>query len=156
MRIAYVEDNLANLALVERIANIGHHEIASYAEGEIAREELARERFDLILMDVELAGEISGLQVVRHLRQLGIKTPIIAVTAYAMIGDREKCLEAGCDGYLPKPLPITELLAIFARYLPAAPQPAVPADAHQPHVSAPSEPVPSVDADQPLILPHAP
>ena len=78
--------------------------------------ELARERFDLILMDVELAGEISGLQVVQHLRLSGIKTPIIAVTAYAMIGDREKCLNAGCDGYLPKPLPIGELLALFAQY----------------------------------------
>jgi len=150
MRIAYVEDNLANLALVERIANMGHHTVVSYTEGEVALEELVRERFDLILMDVELAGEISGLQVVRHLRRVGIKTPIIAVTAYAMIGDREKCLEAGCDGYLPKPLPIAELVAIFARYEQES-RAAVPVS-----TNPTSEPAPAVEADKPLILPHTP
>src|SRR5260221_7092623 len=116
MRIAYVEDNPTNLALVERVAGMNQHIIVSYNEGEIALQELVREKFDLILMDVELAGEVGGLQVVRQLRASGLKTPIVAVTAYAMMGDRDKCLEAGCDDYLPKPLPITELLALLARY----------------------------------------
>jgi CheY-like chemotaxis protein len=116
MRIAYVEDNPTNLALVERVASMNRHAVVSYAEGEIAAEELLHEQFDLILMDVELAGEMGGLQVVRNLRQAGVTTPIIAVTAYAMLGDRERCLEAGCNGYLPKPLPIAELLVLLAQY----------------------------------------
>lgn len=116
MRVAYVEDNSTNLALVERVASMNHHVIVSYTEGEIALRELMREKVDLILMDVELAGELSGLQVVRGLRAQGLTTPIIAVTAYAMMGDREKCLEAGCTGYLPKPLPIPELVSLLNHY----------------------------------------
>src|SRR5512140_1868540 len=121
MRIAYVEDNPTNLALVERICGMNHHAVVSYAEGEVAIQQLVREKFDLILMDVELAGEIGGLQVVRHLRRVGLKTPIVAgityaVTAYAVMGDRERCLEAGCNDYLPKPLPINELLLLLAKY----------------------------------------
>src|SRR5258708_24227424 len=116
MRVAYVEDNSTNLALVERVASMSHHVVVSYTEGEIALRELMREKVDLILMDVELAGELSGLQVVRGLRAEGLKTPIIVVTAYAMMGEREKCIEAGCTDYLPKPLPIPELVALLNRY----------------------------------------
>jgi CheY-like chemotaxis protein len=116
MRIAYVEDNPTNLALVERVASLNRHTIVPYSEGEIAAQELLREKFDLILMDVELAGEMGGLQVVRRLREGGLKTPIVAVTAYAMMGDREKCIEAGCTDYLPKPLPINDLLILLAKY----------------------------------------
>ncbi len=116
MRIAYVEDNVTNLALIERVARMSQHTVVPYTEGEIALEELAREKFDLILMDVELAGEISGLEVVRKLRQRGLHTPIVAVTAYAMMGDRQKCIDAGCNDYLPKPLPINDVVAVLARY----------------------------------------
>jgi CheY-like chemotaxis protein len=97
MRIAYVEDNAINLALVQRIAMMSGHIITSFTEGEVALIELSRQTFDLILMDVELAGEMNGLQVVRALRARGLTTPIVAVTAYAMLGDREKTLEAGCN-----------------------------------------------------------
>ena len=116
MRIAYVEDNPTNLALVERVVSMGQHKITSYTEGEIAVQALTREKFDLILMDIELAGDISGLQVVKDLRAFGLRTPIVAVTAYAMLGDRDKCLEAGCDDYLPKPIPIMDLVQLLARY----------------------------------------
>jgi len=116
MRIAYVEDNAINLALVQRIATMSGHIITSYTEGETALVALSQETFDLIMMDVELAGELNGLQVVRALRARGLTTPIVAVTAYAMMGDREKCLEAGCNDYLPKPLPIAEFLALLAHY----------------------------------------
>src|SRR5438552_3113217 len=116
MRIAYVEDNVANLALVERVARMNQHSIVSFSEGEVAIQELVRQKFDLILMDIELAGEMSGLQVVKQLRSEGIATPVIAVTAYAMMGDRERFIEAGCNDYLPKPLPIAEFLVLLARY----------------------------------------
>jgi len=116
MRIAYVEDNPTNFSLVERVARMAQHTVVSYTEGEIALVALKTEVFDLILMDVELAGEMNGLDLVRELRKGGLKTPIIAVTAYAMLGDREKCIEAGCNEYLPKPLPITDLIKAFAKY----------------------------------------
>ena len=116
MRIAYVEDNAINLALVQRIAMMSGHVITSYTEGETALVGLSQETYDLIMMDVELAGELNGLDVVRALRAHGLTTPIIAVTAYAMRGDREKCLEAGCNDYLPKPLPIADFLALLAHY----------------------------------------
>jgi CheY-like chemotaxis protein len=116
MRIAYVEDNAINLALVQRIATMSGHVITSYTEGETALVALSQQTFDLIMMDVELAGELNGLQVVRALRARGLTTPIVAVTAYAMMGDREKCLEAGCNDYLPKPLPIAEFLTLLAHY----------------------------------------
>ncbi len=116
MRIAYVEDNMTNQSLVHRVAGMNGHVVTSYAEGEIALKELVIHKFDLILMDIELAGEVNGLQVVRTLRSHGLTTPIVAVTAYAMMGDREKCLEAGCNDYLPKPLPIAEFLVLLAHY----------------------------------------
>ena len=52
----------------------------------------------------------------RQLRTLGFKTPIVAVTAYAMVGDRERCIEAGCDGYLSKPLPVGEVVELVQKY----------------------------------------
>lgn len=116
MRIAYVEDNITNQALVERVARMTQHVIVPYSEGEIALEALRSEPFDLIMMDIELAGNVNGLDVVRNLRAAGLKTPIIAVTAYAMMGDRDRCLEAGCNDYLPKPIPIKDLLDLLGRY----------------------------------------
>lgn len=116
MRIAYVEDNATNLALVERVIRITKHELVTYDEGEIALEALQRESFDLILMDVELAGEMDGLEVVRVLHEKGLTTPIVALTAYAMMGDRDRIIAAGCDDYLPKPLSINDFLSLLARY----------------------------------------
>jgi CheY-like chemotaxis protein len=116
MRIYYVEDNPANVALLQRIARIGGHEIIYYNDGETALERFEREQPHLVLMDLQLAGKLSGLDVVRVLRERGVKTPIVALTAYAMVGDRDRCLEAGCDGYMAKPLPVTDVVELIARY----------------------------------------
>jgi CheY-like chemotaxis protein len=116
MRIAYIEDNTANLALVRRVARIGQHEVQGYAEGQEALTAILADPPDLILVDIQLGGEMDGLTLTRALRAAGITHPIIAVTAYAMIGDRERCITAGCTDYLPKPLPISELVALFEAY----------------------------------------
>ncbi|MBX3063409.1 MAG: response regulator [Anaerolineae bacterium] len=116
LQIAYVEDNATNIALMERVVKMAQHSLTTYTEGEVALEALQRERYDLILMDIELAGEMNGLQLVSRLRAGGLTTPVIAVTAYAMLGDREKCLAAGCNDYLPKPLPIMEVVALLNKY----------------------------------------
>lgn len=116
MKIMYVEDNLANFSLVKRVARMGGHEVLSYIVGEDALKNYEHDRPDLILMDLQLAGEMHGLEVVKKLREKGYQTPIVAVTAYAMVGDRERCIEAGCNDYIAKPLPVPQLVELFARY----------------------------------------
>jgi len=115
MRILYVEDNLTNLMLVQRLARIGNHEVISHGDGETALAHFEQDKPDLVLMDIQLGGTMNGLDDVKALRLRGHKTPIIALTAYAMVGDRERCLEAGCDAYLPKPLLVEELVEFFQR-----------------------------------------
>jgi CheY-like chemotaxis protein len=117
MRILYVEDNEVNRALVERVVRARKFSVVFHDEGEEALKTLENDAaIDVILLDIELAGTISGLDVIRTLRARNDKRPVVAVTAYAMMGDRERILEAGCDQYLPKPLVITELLAVLDHY----------------------------------------
>lgn len=120
MRVLYVEDNPANVFLVKRVAKMGNHEIINYIDGDQALSKFADLDPDLVLMDIQLAGDKSGLDVVRELRKRGTDVPIIAVTAYAMVGDRERCIDAGCTDYLAKPLPIPRLVEIFQEYAAAA------------------------------------
>jgi len=117
MRILYVEDNEVNQALVARVTRIQNHELVFCSEGEQALEMLAEDPdINLVLMDIELAGVMTGLDVVTAMRARNDKRPVVAVTAYAMMGDREKMLDAGCDQYLPKPLQIPDLLTVFSEY----------------------------------------
>ncbi len=117
MRILYVEDNEVNQALVERVARAQTCEVIFREEGEEALKILAEDpAIDLILLDIELAGAITGLDVIKTLRARNDKRPVVAITAYAMMGDRERILNAGCDQYLPKPLVINDLLEVLAHY----------------------------------------
>lgn len=153
MRVLYVEDNPANVFLVKRVAKVGKHEIINYIDGGQALKKFDDINPDLVLMDIQLAGDIGGLDVVRELRGRGVQVPIIAVTAYAMVGDKERCLEAGCNDYLAKPLPVPRLVEIFQDYsdkvenaklkeepttppVEAKPVPATPATADASSVSA--------------------
>jgi CheY-like chemotaxis protein len=75
--------------------------------------------FDVILMDIQMP-IMSGLTATKTLRDKGFVTPIVALTAHAMKGDDEKCLKAGCNDYLSKPVNVTKLMSILEKYLPAA------------------------------------
>jgi len=112
----YVEDNPANISLVQRIARMGGHQVISYSNGEAALRSFDNDNPDLIFMDVQIEGKLTGLDVVRALRGRGVSKPIIAVTAYAMLGDKERCIEAGCNSYISKPLPISELVEMVQHY----------------------------------------
>jgi|GEM_PF-358655 len=138
MKVLYVEDNPANVFLVKRVARMGNHEIINYIDGNQALSKFEEISPDLVLMDIQLAGDKSGLDVVKELRSRGVKTPIIAVTAYAMVGDKERCIEAGCDDYLAKPLPIPRLVEMFKEYSEAASSKA-PAVEAKPAPSAPEK-----------------
>ena len=89
-------------------------------DGEEALDMAVKERPALIIMDIQLP-QMSGLDVIKVLRQMPEFTniPIIALTAYAMMGDKEKFIEAGCDAYMPKPVNTRELPEIIAQMLQA-------------------------------------
>jgi two-component system, sensor histidine kinase and response regulator len=90
--------------------------------GNAALEALARQPFDLVLMDVQMP-EMDGLEATVLIREsekeTGKHVPIIAMTANAMVGDRERCLAAGMDGYVSKPIQIKELFEVIERTIPA-------------------------------------
>src|SRR5688572_1946170 len=95
---------------------MGNHDVVNFIDGEEALRKIENVNPDLSLMDIQLAGGLTGLDVVKQLRADGFDRPIIAVTAYAMVGDKERCIEAGCDDYLPKPIPVTRLVELFQHY----------------------------------------
>ena len=97
------------------------HAVVVVANGREALVALAREPFDLVLMDLQMP-EMDGFEATGHIRQAeagtGRHVPIVAMTAHAMKGDRERCLQAGMDGYVSKPVQPAELFAILDRLAP--------------------------------------
>ena len=104
-RILLIEDNAQNRYLANFLLNRRGHEILEAETGPLGLEMAARERPDLILLDIQLPG-MDGHAVARALKaDPALKAiPVVAVTSYAMAGDREKCLEAGAEGYIEKPI----------------------------------------------------
>ncbi len=103
--VLLIEDNEHNRYLVTFLLEHHGFRVSHAMDGPTALDWVGRERFDLILLDIQLPG-MDGYQVARALRSLPAleHTPIVAVTSYAMLGDRENILAAGCDGYLEKPI----------------------------------------------------
>ncbi|MDO8447127.1 MAG: response regulator [Deltaproteobacteria bacterium] len=104
-KILIVEDNEINMKLIKAILKTKDYILVEAKDGEEALQAVVRERPDLILMDIQIP-KIDGLEATRRIRkmeELG-NTLIIALTAHAMEGDREKILDAGCDGYIAKPI----------------------------------------------------
>lgn len=119
-KILVIEDNEQNLYLVRFILEQSGYEVAAAPDGQSGIETAASLRPDLILLDIQLPG-MDGYAVARKLRQNPelANTPILAVTSYAMPGDREKTMEAGCTGYIEKPIDPDTFVTQVEKHLPA-------------------------------------
>jgi len=117
-KILIVEDNPSNMRLIELILRDKGYTLLKATDGEEALDVALRGQPDLIIMDIQLP-KLNGLEATRRLRQAPVfsRIPIIAVTAYAMKGDKEKIINAGCDAYLSKPINTRELPLIIAEVL---------------------------------------
>jgi CheY-like chemotaxis protein len=119
-RILVVEDNEMNMQLVEYLLEEGGYEIVKASSGEEALAVTTdnTDTLDLILMDIHLPG-MDGLSVVRQMKEnVGTaRIPILALTAHAMRGDKDRFLEAGCDGYISKPIDVKTFIQSIEQYL---------------------------------------
>jgi two-component system cell cycle response regulator DivK len=117
-RILVVEDNPDNRVLITDVLTSLDYEVIVAVDGEEGVSKATSEKPDLILMDLSLP-QMDGWTATRHIKAKPelqhIK--IIALTAHAMVGDREKALEAGCDDYVSKPIDLRELAGKLAQYL---------------------------------------
>jgi signal transduction histidine kinase/CheY-like chemotaxis protein len=121
LRVLLAEDNVVNQKVAVRFLQKYNFEVAVVHNGAEALAALSHEEYDLVLMDVQMP-VMDGLEAVQRLRKqeaaTGRHLPVIAMTAHAMQGDRERCLAAGMDGYVSKPFKMHELLAEIASLLP--------------------------------------
>jgi signal transduction histidine kinase/ActR/RegA family two-component response regulator len=110
LSVLVAEDNPANSAYAQKLLKALGHQVVLATDGKQALDAWERGAFDLILMDVQMP-VMNGDEVVRLIRQQEVdkRIPIIAVTAHALVGDHERLLEAGCDGYVAKPFKIEKL-----------------------------------------------
>jgi two-component system sensor histidine kinase/response regulator len=120
LRVLLAEDNAVNQRLAVRLLEKRGHHVAVAGNGREALDALEKENFDLVFMDVQMP-EMDGLEATTIVREKeknsGLHQAIIALTAHAMKGDREKCLAAGMDGYLTKPIRPQELEVILDEYV---------------------------------------
>ncbi len=117
--ILVVEDDSKSLKLIRDLLQASGYKTIEATDGEQGVDLAKAKKPDLILMDIQMP-EMDGLEATRILKADATtrNIPILALTSYAMKGDRERILEAGCDGYLAKPIDIQELLKKVAEHLP--------------------------------------
>ena len=123
LAILVVEDNVVNQRLAVRLLEKRGHKVTVASTGRAALQELERGRFDAVLMDIQMP-DMDGLEATAAIRErekgAGGRIPILAMTAHAMKGDRERCLAAGMDGYVSKPMQPQELFREVERVVPSA------------------------------------
>jgi PAS domain S-box-containing protein len=123
LRVLLADDNRTNRRLVELFLEEHGDRVTAVNNGRDAVAKSADEKYDLILMDVQMPG-MDGFEATAAIREreqgTGVRTPIVAMTAHAMAGDRDRCLAAGMDGYLAKPIRPDDLAAAIEALLPSA------------------------------------
>ncbi|MBN2072900.1 MAG: response regulator [Actinobacteria bacterium] len=117
-KILIVEDNDKNMYLMSFLLKKNNYSVIKAGSGEEGMEIASREKPDLILMDIQLPG-IDGLETTRRIREIEScrDIPIIAVTSFAMSGDRERLINGGCTGYIEKPINVNNFLSEVRHYL---------------------------------------
>jgi PAS domain S-box-containing protein len=116
-RVLVAEDSLTNQMLVKLLLEKMGLQVTIAEDGKEAVDKALRQPFDLIFMDIQMPN-MNGYEATRILRKKGFKTAIVALTAYAMKGDDEKCIDAGCTDYMAKPIDRKQLLQVVCKYLP--------------------------------------
>jgi CheY-like chemotaxis protein/HPt (histidine-containing phosphotransfer) domain-containing protein/anti-sigma regulatory factor (Ser/Thr protein kinase) len=116
--VLVAEDVETNQMLIKSLLKRMGLEVTIAEDGKEALQKALAHKFDLILMDIQMP-HMNGYEATKALRAKEITTPIIALTAHAMKGDDKKCIKAGCDGYLTKPIDRRELLKQITKYLPS-------------------------------------
>src|ERR1700724_3870051 len=115
LSVLLAEDNVINQHLVKRLLEKRGHSVTVTGSGREALERVATESFDVILMDVQMP-DMDGLQASTRIREIekgrGTYTPILALTAHTMKGDRERCLAAGMDNFINKPIDATRFVEV--------------------------------------------
>lgn len=121
-RVLIVEDNPLNMKLFSAMIGAQGYDVLQAMDGPLGLDMAQREHPDLIIMDIQLPG-MSGLEVTQQLKSADATRdiPIIATTAFALRGDEEKIRASGCDGYMAKPIAITQFLDLIDSFIrPAA------------------------------------
>jgi CheY-like chemotaxis protein len=125
LKILLAEDNAVNRVLATRLLEKAGHSTVGVSDGAQAVSAYERERFDVILMDGQMP-VMDGIQATAAIREkertTGTHIPIVAVTAHALDGDRERFLAAGMDGYVPKPVRASELFAAIESAMQSGPE----------------------------------
>jgi CheY-like chemotaxis protein len=123
LRVLVAEDNVVNRRLAEHLLRQRGHQPLMVVNGREAVDALARTSFDLVLMDLQMP-EMDGFEATAAIRAqergTGARIPIVALTAHAMEGDRQRCLDADMDGYVSKPIDATELFSVIDQVSKAA------------------------------------
>ena len=116
-QVLVVEDNERNMKLFRDVLEASGYETLEATTGELAVEQVIEHRPDLVLMDIQLP-DIDGVEALGRLKadERTASVPVLALTAQAMEGDRERFLAAGFDGYLSKPVNVADLVATVKRY----------------------------------------
>jgi two-component system cell cycle response regulator DivK len=117
-RILVVEDNPMSMELAMDLLELYGYDVIGVEDGFKALEAVKNETFDLILLDMQLP-KMEGLEVLEKLKSKEKTSgmPVVAMTAHAMIGDEERFIEAGCAGYISKPIDVNEFKPTVERYL---------------------------------------
>jgi CheY-like chemotaxis protein len=123
VRVLIADDNVVNQKLISQLLQGRGHDVTVVSTGREAVEEVTRGDYDLVLMDLQMP-EMDGLEATalirRRERLTHLRVPIIALTAHAMAGDRERCLDAQMDDYVAKPIKAGELFEVIDRVMVAA------------------------------------
>lgn len=117
-RVLVIEDNENNMELITFILEANNYQTLKAETGQLGVTLALQERPDFIILDIQLP-DIMGTEVLKVIRasEIGDSIPIIAMTSYAMAGDREKLLDAGCDGYIEKPIDPATVISLIQKVI---------------------------------------